>query len=263
MIKEIKDHENFKRLFLQKFTEELIWSHSEARIYKLKKILDEKKTPSLIIKQEIELNPKKTIKKTVQEIINERNSTPKKEDLSELKKEIFPKKQIQTIQVTTPQKVEDPFASLFQEPKTPPPSTFSKKNISSPKSKSLFRNTNLPERLRYLQPEISHIVLPLGRINSLIQDSDIHSIECQGEDTPIIINTATEKKSTKIKLNKFEIEKIIQEFSRHARIPLQNGITEIALGNLSLLALLSESKIRFKIEKIKPSLDSRTAPSPL
>ena len=109
-----------------------------------------------------------------------------------------------------------------------------------------------PERLKYLKPIPINIELNLGKLNDLIRDPKIRSIECNGDDRNIVVKLP-ESKKTNITLTKEEIEEIIKEFSKHSRIPLQKGIYKVAAGRLILLAAISEViETKFIINKIQP-----------
>jgi len=96
-----------------------------------------------------------------------------------------------------------------------------------------------PQRLRYLKPIPQNINLELGKLNQLIKDPQVKSIECNGENRKIIVRTPNLKK-TEITLDKEEINQIVQEFSKHSRIPIQRGIYKVAAGRLILLSAISE-----------------------
>ena len=111
----------------------------------------------------------------------------------------------------------------------------------------------LPPRLQYIQPAPSQtpIELDLGKINSLIQDPAVQSIECNGSGTEITVKTPSPKK-TKIILNKEEINNIINKFSQAAKIPLEEGVFKVAIGKLVLTAIVSGVVgSKFIIKKMK------------
>jgi len=108
----------------------------------------------------------------------------------------------------------------------------------------------LPLNVQYLKPTPTNIQINLGKLNPLIQDPVVKSIECNGPDEKIIVRTP-QPKTTKIILNKQDIEQIIQTFSKTAKIPISEGIFKVAVGKLILSAIISEViGSKFIIKKI-------------
>ncbi len=168
-------------------------------------------------------------------IINEEEKGSK-EEIKRQVKERFSEGKIRIFQPTKliPQKILTP-RKIFFQPK--------------PLITNLMQN-NLPERLRYLKPIPKEINMNLGKINSLLKDPQISSLECNGEGKNIIVN-APSPKTTEIILTKEEIEKILEEFSRVSKIPIEEGIVKIASGRFILLAAVSKIvPTRFIIKKI-------------
>jgi|TARA_Y100000310_G_scaffold54553_1_gene49974 hypothetical protein len=107
-----------------------------------------------------------------------------------------------------------------------------------------------PQRLQYLRPIPQNIELDLGKLNQLIRDPQVQSIECNGENKRIIVRIPKAKK-TEITLNEEEINEIVKEFSSKSRIPIQLGIYKVAAGRLILLSAISEViGTKFIIRKI-------------
>ena len=110
--------------------------------------------------------------------------------------------------------------------------------------------TQLPQHLRYLRPTPSRINIDLKKINPLIKDPRVKSIECKGPNEKIIVKVPFEK-TTGISLTEEEIKEIIQTFSQRAKIPIQEGVFKVALGRLILTAITSEIiPTNFTIRKI-------------
>lgn len=93
----------------------------------------------------------------------------------------------------------------------------------------------------------------LGKLEPLIQDPFIESIECPGPEKNILIKKNNKINLTKIILSREEISEITNNFSKEARIPLVEGILRAAVGNLVISAVTSEFiGSRFIIKKINP-----------
>ena len=116
-------------------------------------------------------------------------------------------------------------------------------NISEPR---------LPPHLAYLQPYSTQQELDLGKLNTLFNDPMIRSIECNGTESPVIVQTMNYK-PTNIFLNKDEIEEVIETFSNAAKIPIEEGVMRIVAGKYILLAIVSKViGSKFIIKKIIP-----------
>ena len=150
-------------------------------------------------------------------------------------------------------KLEHPKRTLIK-PKT---SQIPNRRKFVPLRRSLFSQlriprNNLPERLKYLRPIPKEIEMNLGKLNNLIKNPIISSIECEGADKQIIVRTPNQKK-IKTTLTREEIDQVINEFSKHSKIPVQQGIYKVAAGKLILLSAISEIVgTKFIINKISP-----------
>lgn len=79
-----------------------------------------------------------------------------------------------------------------------------------------------------------------SKIEQLIRDVYVQSIECPGKDKFVIVKTYNGMKTTSIKLTEEEINAIMKEFSEKSRIPLIKGVFKAFLGNLLITAVISE-----------------------
>jgi len=115
----------------------------------------------------------------------------------------------------------------------------------------------LPQRLQYIQPTARPgVEMDLGKINPLVMDPVIQTIECNGPNERVIIRDPGEK-ATKITLSKDEIDAVIKKFSDTARIPVYQGVFRVAVGKLILSAIISDVVgSKFIIKKL------RYAPTP-
>lgn len=122
--------------------------------------------------------------------------------------------------------------------------------VQRPLRKLIIPKTRLPMRLQYIRPTPTEIKLDLGKLNPLIQDPAVQTIECHGPNKTVIVRTPAERK-TKIVLTKDEIDRIIETFSEAAKIPVGEGIFRVAVGKLILSAIISEViGSKFIIKKI-------------
>jgi len=111
--------------------------------------------------------------------------------------------------------------------------------------------TMLPQRLQYLKPSPTNTEVELGKLGVLVKDPMVRTIECNGEDEPIIVSGGMGTKKTGIVLSKQEIEQVLQKFSETAKIPLQHGVVKIVAGRLILLAIVSNViSSKFVIKKM-------------
>ncbi|MBM3234579.1 hypothetical protein FJZ19_05815 [Candidatus Pacearchaeota archaeon] len=102
-------------------------------------------------------------------------------------------------------------------------------------------------------PQPIPIGFSLGKIDPLIHDNRITTIECPGPGKFILTKTAGNVNITHISLGEEEIKTIIHEFSRQAKIPIITGLFKAVVGNLVITAVLSDFVgSRFIINKSTP-----------
>ena len=245
--------ESKRIIFLREFTEELIKSSinikqskpKEIEIIKLRQKFIEPSSPEkamekvsqipfLKSKYTKELNPRTDFIKSqeiekIHEIPYVHNPEIKKQDLTNLRKPIFKRIRIPRQRLRT--MVQKPFIK------------------------------NKPENI--IQTRHPQIIIPepapmpegfnLGKLQQFINDNAIQSIECTGPGKPIFVKTFGRTNSTRVTLSIEEIKQIIEEFSKHARIPPVRGILKAGVGNLIISAVSSEYVgSRFIINKISP-----------
>ncbi len=93
----------------------------------------------------------------------------------------------------------------------------------------------------------------LAKLQSLIQDPMVLSIECPGPEKNILVRTYKKLNITRFILTDSEIDKIINYFSEQARIPVIGGILKAAVENLIISAVKSDYVgSRFIINKMTP-----------
>ena len=106
-----------------------------------------------------------------------------------------------------------------------------------------------------IQPEIQQrpAGLNLGKLDLLLKDRSIQSVECPGPGRNILIKKHNKINTTKMTLNQVEITNIINNFAQEARIPVTGGVLKAAVGDLVVSAVISEFVgSRFILNKITP-----------
>ena len=200
--------QNFKRIFLLTFTKELIAHSAKRDIIKLQSIIESKE----LERKEKPLGwPIRTFTKKIKEI-----KIPAQE-IFERSIEIPPIKKPVEIQIKP-----RPFAK------------FAKPLLFIPEPK-------LPPHLEYLKPTATtEVEIDLLKLNPLIKDSAVKIIEAD-PDERVIVGGTMGTKPTDIILNKEDIDKVINKFSETSKIPVNEGIYRVVVGNLILSAIISET----------------------
>ena len=98
----------------------------------------------------------------------------------------------------------------------------------------------LPPTVRHIRPVPMPLLMDLGKLNPLLQEQGVASIECNGTDVAIIAKGQGGSRTTNIMLNREEVDQIIQAFSLASKIPLHDGVFKAAVGNLLISAIVSE-----------------------
>jgi hypothetical protein len=111
------------------------------------------------------------------------------------------------------------------------------------------------EDIRKIKPEIEQRPsgFSLGKIEKILRDKSIQSIECPGPGKRILVKKLNKINSTPLVLGQPEISKVIQSFASQAKIPVVGGILKAAVGDMIISAVISEYVgSRFIINKITP-----------
>ncbi|MBI4116781.1 hypothetical protein HY449_03500 [Candidatus Pacearchaeota archaeon] len=98
----------------------------------------------------------------------------------------------------------------------------------------------LPPQFRYLKPTPSERQIDIGKLNPLVQDPLVKSIECGGPGQNIIVTESGGAKKTSIILSKEEIDEIVERFSNVSKIPIHEGVFRVVVGRLIFLAITSQ-----------------------
>ena len=209
---------NFRTFFLLQFTKELIKQSGPTEVFELKNIL-EKEDKENKIKKELPSTMEKEIKDLYVSITSpSKKQILKKEKFSLVeKKEVIPKREFGLNPIKRPiiQRGSFPRVLRIPEPKLPP-------------------------RFQYLRPTPTSIQIDLEKLNPLISDPMVKSIECNGADENIVVKGNMGAKNTNIILDKQEIDNVIKKFSETAKIPIHEGIFRVAIGKFILSAIISD-----------------------
>lgn len=109
------------------------------------------------------------------------------------------------------------------------------------------------EYIRNLRPHPTQESIDLGKINKLINNPHVKSIECTGPNQSLLLRTSRGKNKSGISLTNEEINGILEKFSEKANIPIEKGIFRAVVGKFSITAVVSESVgSRFIIREIPP-----------
>lgn len=248
-----------KKALLLLFTKELILHSGAGEVSKLKNILKEqseereesKKLTNIIDEkkeQEFKVNEEKEIKQGIEEEerFKEREKPEEKlEDKSEkkdlLKERLesalkFKGSEIRNQNKEAPKQLEG-----FKKPIQKQPATL---RVPEPR---------LPPEFQHLRPTPTKQEIDLGKLNPLIQDPAVKTIECEAPDEKIIVTGNMGRKPTNITLTEDEINDVIDKFSEASKIPVNAGVFKVVVGNLILSAIVSEvTNSKFIIRKIPP-----------
>lgn len=233
--------ENFKEIFIFEFTKELIKSTQK---YKEELIKNEVKR-ILQKKLEIRREPPVIEKREIKDIVKEKLNSEKKK-ISQLKEEEdlfftgFERPKKQPIRIISSRPIIKPTKLLIRKP------TIVKPIRPSPSYSPQFSvaplrisEPHLPETVRDIRPIPTEREIDLGKLNPLVNDSLVKTIEYSGTNDKIIVTGGMGRKSTSISLTKEEAEDIINRFSHASRIPVHEGFFRVAIGRLVLSSVIS------------------------
>lgn len=182
--------------------------------------------------------------------ILETETVIKEKNLKQKVKETIKEKHKPPLQ-STAQPIKSLEKKQFQIPRQKPFSSRTKQVLRIPEYR-------LPQRLQYLKPiPKSDVEIDLQKLNPLLKDPLVNSIECPGPDKNIIVRGGMGTKNTNIILTSEEIDSIIKKFSEISKIPIHEGIFKVAVGRLIFSAIISEiisSKFIIKKMTYNPQL---------
>jgi hypothetical protein len=236
------DFIKFKKFFLLEFTRQLIRNSAPSEIFTLQTLLEKEREQRL----------KKTREK-VKEIFEERKKEipeDQEKNLSTSAREIKGKtREIPSIMhaaIGMFRNQEIPHLNPFREPtflREPQVQQSQQRpaRFNPPERiRLVIPESKFPVHLQYIKPVPMNKEIELGKINPLINDSNVKVIECYGPGENLIVQGNMGVKRTAIILDKEEIDNTIQRFSRETKIPIQEGIFKVAAGRLIFLAIISE-----------------------
>lgn len=98
----------------------------------------------------------------------------------------------------------------------------------------------LPPTVQHIRPIPTRVNVDIGKLNPLIRDPLVKTIESNGPDQKLVVSGIMGRKNTNIILSKEEIDEIIEGFSRETKIPADEGIFKAAIGGLIISAIVSD-----------------------
>jgi hypothetical protein len=235
MIEQNIQSQKIGKLIFFTFTKELIKNYGASSVFTLNKILEEKRVRTIVYKENIKEKVHDIVQikeKALDDLIkNSRFKKTEDDDYfpvpeSRLKKLTFrtPSKNTQIMQAQQP----------------------------SIKVRLTIPETKLPERFNYLKPIPFEADISLGKLDDLIRNPDVKTIECNGHEDNVIIKGNMGERKIPLVLTKAEIDGIIHNFSDKTKIPAQEGIYKVVFGKLILMAIISEAiGSKFIIKKLE------------
>ncbi|MBU1252451.1 MAG: hypothetical protein KJ905_03910 [Nanoarchaeota archaeon] len=208
-------HLEFKKFFIVEFTKEII--RSTETYQKLIISKEVKKVISEDSEIKRETNQREEAKKKIKKLVRERIQN-ESERLANMKKwESLPE-----------------FDSSIVMQRN--------KSVKRQIPELIIPEPNLPWTVKDIRPfpSMNQEELRLGKIDALIKDPLVKTIECNGPNEKVIVTGAMGRKRTGITLEDEEIDYIIQRFSSATKIPVSEGIFRVVFGKLSLSAVVSE-----------------------
>lgn len=128
-----------------------------------------------------------------------------------------------------------------------------RKKFIQPKQTQTNHQRVYPAQITQVPAKTSLGASGYKKIEILLNDMTIQSIECSGPGKNIIVRKYNQTNITRIALTQQDIMDIIDEFSKQARIPVVGGILKAAVGNIIISAVISEFVgSRFIITKTTP-----------
>ena len=242
--------EEFKQLFLKEFLKRAIMSSLQKQQGKFAPKVELPKLPE---KPAISPEEKETIL-----IFASKPEVKEKEKPREITALPMPATPVPAPQIS---KVPPVAAPLVTSPPilapTPKPSSIQPAKPSRIKQTAM----QMPARPAIPQAAREQGISSLEKLNYLIRDPTIQTIDCPGAGKPITVNRSGLIQATGTILTKDEIQEIMRELSEKTKIPLTPGIFRVAYQNLIITAIISEFVgTRFIIQKGSPQAMSPAFP---
>jgi len=229
--------QNQRALFLKLFTQEILLS--------MKKQIQEKEAEKQIIEK-----PREIFSKSVEIKEGKRTRETELTKPFEIEKtKIFQKSRLQ------PVILQNKPIQQYTKPISQPPTSLQER-VFKPRF-AILRDITGPANQQAIglssQASGETEGINLGKLNMLLRDKAITMIECSGPEKPVLVKRINQLNITKVSLSQQEINNIIEEFSKKARIPVIGGVFRASVSNLTISAVISEFVgSRFIITKSSP-----------
>jgi hypothetical protein len=110
-----------------------------------------------------------------------------------------------------------------------------------------------PSAVKIVSKEETTGVSIVDKINAVVSDAAVQSLECKGAGKPLILNKGGFMQTLNFTLTNDDIKLVLQDFASKTRIPLLPGVFKVAYQNLLVTAVVSEFiGNRFLIQKRQP-----------
>jgi len=253
-LKQIKPSDRI--IFLKKFVAEILINSGEP------KTLEEIKIEKLRQKFFKPAEPEKSFAEPIYAPIFQEPIYPK-----EIKSEFIPSQfDIKAIEYSIPIPVKRKLSlHRIKHLRKPPKKQRIIPLLHMKKSQPIFSKQMFAQQKAQIPPQIKALKevrpvaqerpqgLALGRLEPLVKDLSVQSIECPGPGKNVLVKKYNKINVTKIIMSKSEIDEIIDNFSKNAMIPVVGGILKAAVGDLVISAVISEYVgSRFILNKITP-----------
>lgn len=109
----------------------------------------------------------------------------------------------------------------------------------------------IPATIKYLENKEE---INFGKIDTLIKNPLVKTIECEGPEEKLIVDGTKGKKTIDLSLSEEEIKRVIKEFSELSEKPI-GDIFNATVGNLEINAIVSDiAGSKFIIKKKFPTI---------
>ncbi len=228
-----------KALFIEAFTEELIKSSfKRVGLFRIQKLIQDSEG------FQDPRERRELVKKIVESKEKEREEMVS--SLHELSKPVGFTRSFSVYEKPTVKKAPPSFFSVFKPKKVAEVQPIRKfaKVLKVPEPR-------LPSRLSYLTPVKTNEEIDLGKLNLLVQDPNVVSIEVEGPNKNVFVSGKMGTKKTGVILTSEDIDKVLNDFSSSTKIPVNNGLNKMAFGKLILNAVVSgKMDKRLSLKKI-------------
>lgn len=256
---EQKEYE-IEQLFLKEFVTKLIIAVKKNRAEKVEEKIESKIDQNETIDWSKEISGL-ALNETKKELIPEVKTIDldKKINIMDRKISVIPRsvqspQVIKTIEVGDVKRKENPFLIKKVE-ETPKP--IQPKPVLQPKP---FNRIQASQSKAPVQTNVGNI----SKINNIVNDPSVISMECPGPGKPILVNKSGITQTAQILLTKEEIESFLTDVSRRTKVPIVQGVFKAAIGNLIITAVVSDFVgSRFLVEKKNPTNTQIPGPPPV